>query len=295
MNKAEGIFAPRIVRALDSQFDTLAAYVQRVGPQEAEQHLTAVPLSRDIGAIIRQLYVSVAKVNANFIYGLLQDSLRKHKDFTPAVMKRTSFGLNERWEQIVNEYFSRFLLDKAVVPISDTSKQLVLDMITEGIREGLGAEEIAMRIRSVDVNSKRARLITRTETTRATNFAGMAAAYETGYETQKQWIEVKDNRTRQTHRHGTGVGGELRDLDQPYGNGLFFPGDPNGGAKEVCNCRCCQGFVPKRDRNGRLIPIRQMAGPNASQSIVDALALNSVTTIIANLATLFINDNTPES
>jgi hypothetical protein len=252
------------------------------------------------------LYHDVARVNANFIYSIVSDRIDrilKSYDPAPSILKRTSFGKNERWEALVNEFFNQFLLDKVVRPISDTSKRLILEMITKGVDEGLGAEEIARMILASDVNKTRAILIVRTETTRATNFAGMAAAYETGYQTQKNWIEIKDDRTRRTHRHGTGVGGEIRDLDQPYGNGLMFPGDPNGGANEVCNCRCCQSFVPKRDANGRLIPIVRVAGAGqmaaqaaitggSAPSIVDVLNLAVAVGQITNLADQFLNTET---
>ena len=31
---------------------------------------------------------------------------------------------------------------------------------------------------------------------------------------------------------------EIRNIDEPFSNGLMFPCDPNGSASEVCNCRC---------------------------------------------------------
>lgn len=42
-------------------------------------------------------------------------------------------------------------------------------------------------------------------------------------------------RTRESHRR---VDGEIRELDEKFSNGLMFPGDPNGSAAEVVNCRC---------------------------------------------------------
>lgn len=32
--------------------------------------------------------------------------------------------------------------------------------------------------------------------------------------------------------------GEVKELDEAFSNGLMFPGDPDGPAEEVCNCRC---------------------------------------------------------
>ena len=38
-------------------------------------------------------------------------------------------------------------------------------------------------------------------------------------------------------------------VDQVFSNGLMFPGDPEGDAGEVINCRC--HLMPVVDRGGR--------------------------------------------
>ena len=60
-------------------------------------------------------------------------------------------------------------------------------------------------------------------------------AKEKGADVVKQWDAALDGRTRESHRRGDG---EIRELDEKFSNGLMFPGDPNGGAAEVVNCRC---------------------------------------------------------
>lgn len=62
-------------------------------------------------------------------------------------------------------------------------------------------------------------------------FSGQAK----GADVLKQWDATLDGRTRDSHRH---VDGEIRELDEKFSNGLMFPGDPNGSAAEVVNCRC---------------------------------------------------------
>ncbi len=37
--------------------------------------------------------------------------------------------------------------------------------------------------------------------------------------------------------------GEIKDLDEPFSNGLMYPGDPDGRAAEVVNCRCALAEV----------------------------------------------------
>jgi hypothetical protein len=108
----------------------------------------------------------------------------------------------------------------------------------------------------------------RTETVRASNYGALAAAHDSDFEYEKIWIEVKDNRTRRSHRHSTGVGHEQRGLLDSFSNGLMFPGDPNGPASETINCRCTIAFEAKRDSRGRLIPKKPAIVRNL---LVDAL------------------------
>lgn len=84
----------------------------------------------------------------------------------------------------------------------------------------------------------RAKTITRTEGHRIQNTASRNAALEArahGADLLKKWDASLDGRTRDSHRQ---VDGEIKELDEKFSNGLMFPGDPNGGAAEVVNCRC---------------------------------------------------------
>lgn len=60
-------------------------------------------------------------------------------------------------------------------------------------------------------------------------------AKEKGADIVKQWDAALDKRTRDSHRQ---VDGEIRELDEPFSNGMMYPSDPAGGASEVVNCRC---------------------------------------------------------
>lgn len=51
----------------------------------------------------------------------------------------------------------------------------------------------------------------------------------------KQWLATGDDRTRESHM---AVNGEIVKPQERFSNGLLFPGDPNGAASEVYNCRC---------------------------------------------------------
>lgn len=80
--------------------------------------------------------------------------------------------------------------------------------------------------------------IARTEGHRVQTTATMDAmrvAKDKGADVVKQWDSTLDGRTR--HSHAV-VDGEIRELDEAFSNGLDFPGDPDGKAAEVINCRC---------------------------------------------------------
>jgi uncharacterized protein with gpF-like domain len=70
------------------------------------------------------------------------------------------------------------------------------------------------------------------------------------YVVDKEWISVNDRRRRASHAV---LEGQVREVNEPFSNGLMFPGDPNGSADETINCRCNIVLVPRRDENGDLI------------------------------------------
>ena len=63
----------------------------------------------------------------------------------------------------------------------------------------------------------------------------MADAKDNGCDVVKQWDAALDDRTRESHQM---VDGEIREIDEPFSNGLMYPGDPKGSAEEVIHCRC---------------------------------------------------------
>ena len=54
----------------------------------------------------------------------------------------------------------------------------------------------------------------------------------------KIWVATLDGNTRDAH---AGADGQEVPIDMPFnvgGEALMFPGDPNGSAENVINCRC---------------------------------------------------------
>lgn len=118
-------------------------------------------------------------------------------------------------------------------------KKAIQHEVARGISNSYPYSEIARNLNSqMGVGLYRASRIARTEGHRVTQTArmdGIKAAKDTGADVVKQWDSTLDGDTRPSHRK---VDGEIRELDEPFSNGLMFPGEPGGKAAEVINCRC---------------------------------------------------------
>jgi SPP1 gp7 family putative phage head morphogenesis protein len=116
--------------------------------------------------------------------------------------------------------------------------------IVAGERAGLPISDIADSIqqRFGQLKDYQARRIAQTEIVGASN-VGAAAAIEQA-ELDQEWIATLDDRVRDTHaaQHG-----QVRKVGETFENGLLYPGDPNGKASEVINCRCSVAAVIPED------------------------------------------------
>jgi uncharacterized protein with gpF-like domain len=87
----------------------------------------------------------------------------------------------------------------------------------------------------------RAEAIARTETVGGFNGASRRVAVGSGLVARRQWLATVDARTRDSHANLNGH--TTLDADDPYPNGLMFPGDPSGPPRETVNCRCTEIFL----------------------------------------------------
>ena len=108
--------------------------------------------------------------------------------------------------------------------------------LQEGVEAGDSEEDMAERIEDAfeQVYDGRARVVARTEAASAYGTAAHEAMKEAGFET-KQWLSAEDAFVRPSHAE---IDGEVVPIDEPFSNGLMFPGDPDGDPEEVINCRC---------------------------------------------------------
>lgn len=112
--------------------------------------------------------------------------------------------------------------------------------ITQSILQGEDIRKTAKRVALGTTKKDRNAAVrnARTATTNAEN-AGRCDSYKRaekmGIKLKQVWLAALDRRTRDSHRR---LDGEKISVGEKFSNGLRFPGDPQGAAHEVWNCRC---------------------------------------------------------
>ena len=235
-------YLPLIQRELSKQVQAFISHINWNGLIEGRLNLDHVIPVNGIQAVIKALYIKSGLLQANNVYG----------DLKRSNLKFSGFGFNEQWTRDIENYFQLHILNKAVLPITGTTKNMIREILEKASREGWGVEQTVKEIisRTQDINRHRARVITRTESVRAMNVGTLLGADKSSIVLDKQWITARDERVRSSHRYLQGVKIEMEDV---FANGCAFPGDPNGSAKETINCRCTIALVPKRDASGRVV------------------------------------------
>ena len=120
------------------------------------------------------------------------------------------------------------------------NRQKVEDIITQGIIQGESIDKITARMMDglCTQNENKMRMFARTAMTAAQN-AGrlqqMKDAKKKGVKVKKRWVATLDERTRDSHQ---ALDGDTIEVEERFAHGLMYPGDPNGAASEVFNCRC---------------------------------------------------------
>jgi uncharacterized protein with gpF-like domain len=95
-----------------------------------------------------------------------------------------------------------------------------------------------------NMSKSRAVLIARTESASSMNF-GTVKTYETAGVEKKTWLSTRDDRTRSEakgdefdHSIMMDVTVGINEKFDVGGEMLDYPGDPEGSAGNICNCRC---------------------------------------------------------
>ncbi len=240
-------YAKKWYQLIRKQAKVVADHLLQHGADKTVLMINLLIREDDTSKLLRSLYRNVGSAWAQIESGNIEQYTKSWNQ--PVRMK--FFGFDSVWEGLLDIFFAAKGGEK-ITSITDTTRRWLISLIQRGREQELGPEQIARSMTSDKaIPLARARVISRTETVAAANFGGVTAARQSKLKMNKRWVNARDSRVRELHRDGgSGVGGEVVPLDQPFSNGLMHPGDPNGSAKQVIQCRCVASMRPVRDENG---------------------------------------------
>lgn len=248
MNKQEAFWLPKILKALQANNRAFAEYLLANGVNNALGAIDGIISIQPIMQVLNRMYVDLGLKRGRIVNQEIKHS---------ANQKRAGLGFNEQLTKDIQRYFELYLLNKSVIPITNTQKELIRKVVAKGIEEGWGVEKMAREITNNPYTRKQARVVVRTETVRASNAGAELAAQRSEFVLDKEWISAMDDRVRRppkSHFDHWDLDGQVVPYDRPFFSGgeeLLFPGDPAGSAGNVIQCRCCVGYIPVYDSHGR--------------------------------------------
>lgn len=194
------------------------------------QDLTAV--DKMAIAYVNQMPAGVYAEGMNFATYEIEHGAKVNTSFT-------LYNKNTVMELVANEpdLLPHAAFDKA----KDTAwnSRHVTAAVTQAVLQGQTPPQLAASIAGIAAMDQRAAMkAARTAVTSAHSLGklkGYERAADMGIDVKKQWLASLDSRTRGSHRH---LDGEMVELDAEFSCGLKYPGDPDGPASEVYNCRC---------------------------------------------------------
>lgn len=236
----EAEVAARITTVLEAERDDV---VQRYLDTESETAVTT--------AVHQAQGAWVALLTATYLTAGRHFAKREYDRLTPKARKAFDPAA------IAVEWAERMAAAK-VVGITDTTIEVLRGIIATGLTPGEDGfrrttDQIAAELADTydswmfkpgftdlpGTIESRAYRIARTELGMAMNtghdLGARQAADEFGLEMEKGWASARDDRVRDSH---AALHGEFVPMDEAFSNGLMYPGDPDGPAEEVINCRC---------------------------------------------------------
>lgn len=174
----------------------------------------------------------------------------KTKDAFKSMTRFSYKASEERYFYNLNKWIKKQAGER-VVAVSKTTKKNIRNIIEYGMNNGQSNAEIAKEIYSLEaITTKfRAARIARTETHTAAMRAETETIIETGIATLKIWSAAMDERTRDSHVNADEYYKDNPiEIEEAFVVGdsmLMYPGDADGSAAEIINCRCVPLFETK--------------------------------------------------
>jgi hypothetical protein len=182
----------------------------------------------------------------------------------------------------------------AQATLTNTIRQFMADPVFQSAGEVVQSKMLRQKFDGLA--DYQARRIVRTEATNAANYATEQAALNLfpGSDMTKTWKSGYDARVRPAHQVANGQIVPFNSKFSVGGESLQRPGDPNGSASNVINCRCSMIELPKAGAQTIGTQITNIGFGMAQAEVVDAissamLAPEIVATVVAETAVIDFN------
>lgn len=196
-------------------------------------------LTQDLTAADKMAMAYVNQVPAGVYAEGMNFATYEIEHGTKANTSFTLYDKNTVMELVANEpdLLPQAAFDKA--KDSAWNSRHVTSAVTQAVLQGQTVPQLAASIAGIAAMDRRAAMKAARTAMTSAHSLGKLKGYERaagmGIDVKKQWLAALDSRTRGSHRH---LDGETVKLDAEFSNGLKYPGDPDGPASEVYNCRC---------------------------------------------------------
>ncbi len=138
----------------------------------------------------------------------------------------------------------RVFAPRRITEITATTGNDIRRIVANAREEGLSERDTARLISEVAPSKSlsRAQTIARTEAHGSSQGISLDVANQTDIPMKKIWLTNISDRTRDEHIDADGQTVALNEHFDVGGEMMEYPGDPNGSAENVINCRCVIGY-----------------------------------------------------
>lgn len=246
LDKIEEEYAAPLSDTLEAAMD----YVQ----QDVLQTHSIRPLTRPLKLAITRIMTNCWLASTTGVSVLMREEF---KDGFPDLESKAN--AEAEIHRIVNDYVTSYGGQRAAQVIQTTERQIA-DLINGGLSRGEAVSAVSQNVSNKipELAEIRGLLVTRTEAHASAQFASQKMAERSAIALKKVWNTRGDQRVRDFGTSGrvSEFNHRVMDLQQipltstfkvprRFGvpEALLFPGDPNGSAGNVINCRCIQTYV----------------------------------------------------
>lgn len=256
----ELVLEKAFLRVLKRQSDTFIEYANTKGIDNALQALDSLIQYETFRTVYIKAFIVQGKgIARNTFTDLVKLSTKRQNPNNV-----TAGFFSELWQKFVVGYANTATVASRILKINETTKQNIREIFSKNPLSGASRVSLEIKRNIANINSTRALLIARTELTHINNTASQYGAEQaeqvTGVQLEKVWSARIDGRERPEHAQANGQSVPLKKNFVVGGVEMAHPGDPKGGAENVCNCRC---FMTHRVSKRIQLPDLESVKPTA--------------------------------